>query len=138
MFGAVPATNFTVNSATQITAITPAQAPGDVQVTVESPEGTSNVSTYTYVNQAPSIGSLRVSKASPLINEEVTFSFSVSGNDGNPTSCVLDFGDGQTQELASCSGNQTVKHTYAAAGSFTAKLTAKDAPGATSIDNALS
>ena len=135
MFGAVPATNFTVNSATQITAITPAQAPGDVQVTVESPEGTSNVSTYTYVNQAPSIGSLRVSKASPLINEEVTFSFSVSDNDGNPTSCVLDFGDGQTQELASCSGNQTVKHTYAAAGSFTAKLTVKDAPGATSTRN---
>ncbi|MFR9749661.1 beta strand repeat-containing protein [Nocardia sp. 004] len=47
-FGATPATSFTVNSATQITAIAPAGA-GTVAVTVTTAAGTSNALGYTYI-----------------------------------------------------------------------------------------
>jgi len=43
------ATTFTINSATQITAIAPAGSAGTVQVTVTSSEGTSNGVSYSYV-----------------------------------------------------------------------------------------
>ncbi|MFD4925663.1 IPT/TIG domain-containing protein [Streptomyces goshikiensis] len=44
--------SFTVNSATQITAVTPADSAGAVPVTVISPSGTSNAVTFTYVAAA--------------------------------------------------------------------------------------
>ncbi len=47
-FGATPASSFTVNSATQITAVAPAGT-GTVQVTVTTPGGTSNGLPYTYI-----------------------------------------------------------------------------------------
>ncbi|MEV0363741.1 beta strand repeat-containing protein [Nocardia fusca] len=47
-FGGTPATSFTVNSATQITAVAPAGS-GTVQVTVTTAGGTSNGVAYTYV-----------------------------------------------------------------------------------------
>ncbi|MGO4649772.1 beta strand repeat-containing protein, partial [Nocardia sp. 2YAB30] len=47
-FGGTPATSFTVNSATQITAVAPAGT-GNVQITVTSAGGTSNGVAYTYV-----------------------------------------------------------------------------------------
>ncbi|WP_329409986.1 IPT/TIG domain-containing protein [Nocardia vinacea] len=48
-FGATPATSFTVDSATQITAVAPAGAAGTVQVTATTAGGTSNGVSYTYV-----------------------------------------------------------------------------------------
>jgi hypothetical protein len=48
-FGATPATSFTVNSATQITAVAPAGSAGTVQVTVTTAGGTSNGVAYIYV-----------------------------------------------------------------------------------------
>jgi hypothetical protein len=56
-FGGTPAISFTVDSATQITAIAPAGAAGTIQVTVTTPDGTSNGVAYTYV-RAPMISSL--------------------------------------------------------------------------------
>lgn len=50
-FDKAPA-SFTVNSATQITAVTPADSAGAVPVTVISPSGTSNAVTFTYVAAA--------------------------------------------------------------------------------------
>ncbi|MGQ4596623.1 IPT/TIG domain-containing protein [Nocardia sp. R6R-6] len=47
-FGILPATSFTVNSATQITAVSPVGL-GTVPVTVTTPGGTSNGVSYTYV-----------------------------------------------------------------------------------------
>ncbi|WP_040871889.1 IPT/TIG domain-containing protein, partial [Nocardia exalbida] len=47
-FGATPAASFTVDSDTQITAVTPAGT-GTVQVTVTTTGGTSNGVSYTYV-----------------------------------------------------------------------------------------
>ncbi len=43
-FGSIPATSFTVNSATSITAATPPEAVGRVHVTVSTPDGTSQTS----------------------------------------------------------------------------------------------
>ncbi|MFE3800415.1 beta strand repeat-containing protein, partial [Nocardia tengchongensis] len=48
-FGGTPATSFTVDSATQITAVAPAGSAGTVQVTVTTVGGTSNGVAYTYV-----------------------------------------------------------------------------------------
>ncbi|WP_063834225.1 IPT/TIG domain-containing protein [Nocardia rhamnosiphila] len=48
-FGGTPATSFTVNSSTQITAVAPAGAAGTVSVTVTTAGGTSNGVSYTYV-----------------------------------------------------------------------------------------
>jgi hypothetical protein len=48
-FGTTPATTFTVNNDTSITAISPPQAAGGVPVTVTNPGGTCNGETYTYV-----------------------------------------------------------------------------------------
>ncbi|MGQ4596684.1 IPT/TIG domain-containing protein [Nocardia sp. R6R-6] len=54
LFGATPATSFTIDSATQITAISPS-ATGVVQVTVTTPSGVSNGISFTYVGTpAPS------------------------------------------------------------------------------------
>ncbi|MEU2913760.1 IPT/TIG domain-containing protein [Streptomyces massasporeus] len=48
-FGSTNATSFVVNSATQITAVSPARAAGAVAVTVVHPTGNSNSVTFTYV-----------------------------------------------------------------------------------------
>ena len=55
-FGSNPATSYTVNSATQITAVAPAGT-GAVPVTVTTPGGTSNSVVYTYV-AAPALTAL--------------------------------------------------------------------------------
>ena len=45
MFGGTAATSFVVNSATQITAVDPAEAAGTVDITVTTPSGTSATTT---------------------------------------------------------------------------------------------
>ncbi|MEU9203426.1 IPT/TIG domain-containing protein [Streptomyces sp. NPDC048332] len=55
-FGSTPATSFTVNSATQITAVTP-PGTGSVACTVTGPGGTSNSLVYTYLT-APALTAL--------------------------------------------------------------------------------
>jgi hypothetical protein len=47
-FGGVPATSVTVDSATQLTVVTPAHAPGTVAVVVTTPYGTTMAANYTY------------------------------------------------------------------------------------------
>ncbi len=59
-FGGTPATTFTVNSDAQITAVAPAHAAGNVNVTVTTPAGTSSASAgnlYTY-SDVPTITSI--------------------------------------------------------------------------------
>ncbi len=59
-FGANPASGFTVNSATSITAISPAGTSGPVNVTVTSASGTSPTSAHDlFKYEAPTIASLR-------------------------------------------------------------------------------
>ena len=59
-FGSTPASSFTVNSDTSITATAPAGVAGPVSVSVTNPSGTSNAVTYTYSSSstAPAITSL--------------------------------------------------------------------------------
>jgi IPT/TIG domain len=60
-FGSVPATRFTVTSATVITATSPAGTPSSVAVTVTAPGGTSPTSTadlFTYIAPPPSVTGL--------------------------------------------------------------------------------
>jgi hypothetical protein len=58
-FGGVAATSFTVNSTTSIAAVSPAQAPGTVDLTVTAPGGTSAISAadqFTYsASEQPSV-----------------------------------------------------------------------------------
>ncbi|MFI1963269.1 beta strand repeat-containing protein [Streptomyces pathocidini] len=68
-FGGTPATSFTVNSATQITATAPAHAAGSVNLTVTGPGGTSNAVVYTYVG-APVLTSL-VPNSGPAVGGNV-------------------------------------------------------------------
>jgi hypothetical protein len=67
-FGSVAATSFTVNSSTSITAISPSQAVGTVDVTVLTPTGTSAVGSgdqFTYsAASAPSVTSLSLTSGS--------------------------------------------------------------------------
>jgi hypothetical protein len=67
-FGGVPATSFTVNSATSITAVSPSQAAGTVDVTVLTPTGTSAVNSgdqFTYTAAAaPSVTGLSLTSGS--------------------------------------------------------------------------
>ena len=62
MFGAAPATSYTVTSDTQITVVSPAYAAGTVDVTVTTPAGTSNTSTADQFTYTLNTYSLTVSK----------------------------------------------------------------------------
>ncbi len=66
-FGPAPATSFTVNGATQITATSPARVAGPVDVTVTTPGGTSATAAadvFTYVTPAPAVTGLSPSTGS--------------------------------------------------------------------------
>src|SRR5690606_33184430 len=49
-FGGVDATSFTIDSPTQITAVTPAHAPGDVPVRLSTGTSISNELVFTYLD----------------------------------------------------------------------------------------
>ncbi|WP_460573979.1 IPT/TIG domain-containing protein [Humibacter soli] len=70
-FGATAATSFTVDSDTQITAVTPAHAAGAVDVTVSGPGGTSGTGTFTFVPPA-SIASISPSSGPETGGTSVT------------------------------------------------------------------
>jgi hypothetical protein len=63
-FGGTPATSFTVNSPTQITAVAPAHAAGTVQVTVTTAVGTSSGVAFTYI-AVPTLASVTPSSGPP-------------------------------------------------------------------------
>ena len=87
-FGAVPAASFTVNSDSSITAVSPSQAAGTVDVTVGTPTGTSAVSSsdhFTYSNaSAPSVSGLSASGGSTAGGLGVT----VTGSNFTGTTAV--------------------------------------------------
>jgi hypothetical protein len=61
LFGTLPATSFTVTSATSLTAIDPAETAGNVDVTVVTPYGTSAASSadvFTFTGTAPTVTAL--------------------------------------------------------------------------------
>jgi hypothetical protein len=74
-FGSVAAAGFVVNSATQITAVAPAQAAGTVDVTVTTPGGTSATGAgdkYTYADGTPAVTSVSPASGTTLGATSVT------------------------------------------------------------------
>ncbi|NGO44057.1 IPT/TIG domain-containing protein [Streptomyces ureilyticus] len=84
LFGGVAAASFTVDSSTQITAVSPAHAAGPVNVTVTTPGGTSNALAFTYV-AAPSITGLSPNQGSSSGGTSVT----LTGTDFSGATGVL-------------------------------------------------
>jgi len=85
MFGSTPAASFTVNSATSITAITPPEPPGSVEVSVTTPLGTSptgganptgNADVFIF-SVGPIVTSMSPSSGSPQGGGAVTISGAV-------------------------------------------------------------
>ena len=58
-FGAIPASSFVVGSDTSITAISPAGAPGTVEVTVRAPGGTTATSSNSQFKYVPTVTAVR-------------------------------------------------------------------------------
>jgi IPT/TIG domain len=72
-FGSTEATSYTVNSATSITAISPAETTGTVDVTVTTPNGTSAISTKDhFAFEAPTITSVGPNSGSKAGGTAVT------------------------------------------------------------------
>ncbi|MDR3650602.1 MAG: IPT/TIG domain-containing protein [Acidimicrobiales bacterium] len=74
MFGSVPATDFTVNSDTSITATSPAGSAGEVDVTVTAPGGTSATSSadqFTYT-EAPTTTTPATTTTTPMTSTTTT------------------------------------------------------------------
>ena len=64
-FGTVPAASFTVDSDTQITAVTPAHAAGTAALQVTTPGGSATGASYTFVQAAPTLASASPASAPP-------------------------------------------------------------------------
>jgi hypothetical protein len=89
-FGSTAATSFKVNSATSITAISPAEAAGTVDVRVTTPNGTSAISTADHFKFAPTITGLSPNTGSKAGGTSVTVSG--TGFALGKTATVLKFG----------------------------------------------
>ncbi|WP_161495018.1 autotransporter domain-containing protein [Caulobacter sp. BP25] len=90
-FGATAASGFTVNSATQITATSPAGAAGVVDVTVTTPSGTSGTGAadqFTYV-AAPATPTITASPPSLSNSSSASFQFSLASGTAE---CSIDSG----------------------------------------------
>ena len=75
LFGTVPATSFVVNSATQITAVSPAHALGLIDITVTTPGGTSSTGSgdqYTFATVLPIVTSVTPSTGNQTGNVAIT------------------------------------------------------------------
>jgi hypothetical protein len=101
-FGATPASSFEVDSATQITAISPAGATGVAHVTVTTIGGTSGTSAaddFTYLTPQ-TVSFTSTAPSGPLVGE--TYSASASATSGLPV--VLTIDAGSTPGACSISG----------------------------------
>ncbi|MFZ3005439.1 MAG: IPT/TIG domain-containing protein [Phenylobacterium sp.] len=129
-FGTLPATSFTVDSATQITAVSPAAPAGPVNVTVTTPGGTSGTSVFTYASPPPPAPSLTISSATPdgTVGQAYVGGFTAA-NGQAPYSFSLTSGDLPAGLSLSPSGALT--GTPTAEGQFPVTVTVMDASQAT-------
>ncbi|MFS2109740.1 IPT/TIG domain-containing protein [Sphingomonas sp. Sphisp140] len=134
-FGASPATGFTVNSATQITATAPAGAAGTVDIRVTTPSGTSATSVadqYTYV-AAPSVTS--VSPIAGPTGGGTTVVITGSGfSAANPTGAVK-FGAANATYTINSNTQITATSPANAAGTYDVTVTTLGGTSATSASD---
>jgi len=132
-FGGVPATSFSVNSASSITAVVPASTKiGAVDVvvsTIAGPSATTSSDHFTY--KAASSVAASVSSTTPVQGSSVTYNASVSGAGGTPSGTVtftdgaitlcaanLVSGLGSCQSTTAPPGSSTVSATYSGDATF--------------------
>ena len=70
--------------------------------------------------------------ASVTVGQPVTFTAQRAQGSGNITSATLDFGDNSSVNLGTLSSPSTIPHSYAEAGTYTARLTGTDGNGESS------
>ena len=149
-FGSTAASSFTVDSATQITATSPAGAAGTVDVTVQTPSGTSATGAadqFTYV-AAPATPTITSSPPSLTNSGNATFQFSLASGTAE---CAIDGGGfSACTSPKSYAGLADGSHTFqvkavnsgiyssAASYSWTVDTTAPSAPAVSSPANASS
>ncbi|MEU2121018.1 IPT/TIG domain-containing protein [Nocardia niwae] len=119
-FGATPATSFTVDSATQITAVAPAGT-GTVQLTVTTAGGTSNGVAYTYIALPTLVTAL------PNVGLEAGGTIVVLTGTGLSTATAVDFGGTPATSFTVNSDTQITA--VAPAGTGTVQVTATTAGG---------
>jgi hypothetical protein len=120
----------TANSA-QISPSLPAiaaTASGQVEVKVKTPFGTSNALPFTYYPEyRPEVVTLTAAPSSPQVGEEVTVSWQVRDQGGEPLSCTLKMNDGAQYTIADCTATTSQTHTFTSIpSSVTTTLTVSD------------
>ena len=101
-FGTVAATSFVVDSDTQITATSPGESAGAVDVAVTTAGGTSATSSadqFTYLALLPTLTSLQVSAATVAFGQSVTLTATVTAalaTTGTPSGGTVTFFNGST------------------------------------------
>jgi PKD repeat protein len=106
----------------------------DTSVTATAGSKTSTPATTITALVAPAVslacaaGSANCSSVTP----GQTVTFTASRTSGTIVTSTLDFGDGSSIDLGPLSGSSNVPHVYNQTGTFTARLTARDANGETS------
>lgn len=134
-FGATPATGFTVNSSTQITATSPAGT-GTVDITVTTAVGTSATSAadrFTFAAVTTTQTALTSSQNPSSLGQSVTFTANVTALAGTPTGTVNFSDNGSPIGSATLAagtasfsiatlkiGSHTITASYAGSGAFNA------------------
>ncbi|HEX9956562.1 MAG TPA: hypothetical protein VGA96_04885, partial [Fibrella sp.] len=83
------------------------------------------IQTVTVTNQSPVITAVTTALEPKPIN--TAFELTVVYTDNNVTKATINWGDGQTQDIANPSSSFTTPHTYSSAGVYTVKVTLTDA-----------
>ena len=130
-FGSAPATSFTVNSNTQITAVDPVEAIGAVDITVTTPLelGSIHHDQFTYV---PTV----TANTANLADNAVSLTINGSGFDTNPANDSVTFGNGVVGTVTAATSTQltvTISTPPTALGSLTAVVTADGQSSGTAV-----
>ena len=83
------------------------------------------------VNTAPTLTIGTVTPANPTVGQSISFTVTPAANSTLDTN--VDFGDGTSQNLGRINGQQTVTHTYTSAGTYTIRVTGRDASSGESV-----
>lgn len=132
-FGSTPATSFTVSSTGSLTAVTPAEAEGEVRVTVTTPGGTSNARSFVFAGggsvSKPPPGTKPTPKGEVLgLGPIVVVGGTVAGAGGGAvtgviTGCGVSLASGRIAVLSHA--RAAVKLTWAGTGTCRGRLTLK-------------